>query len=328
MKIVLFSSFLLISLGLISIGSNQPIEGVQFLMGSYSRIEIYGGNRGDLDYAFKVLRRLDDLLSDYNPDSEISLINRAAGTKVFEASDEVVEILDKAVEIARLTNGAFDPTIGAITIGLYGFGRENSTIPDALSLKEATTLVDYRLIEIDGKKVYLKKKGMMLDLGGIGKGYAIDKAVEYLKRREVKSAFVSISGDIKVFGRNYNIGIQDPNNNGVIASFDTGDSDFSISTSGVYNRYIAENGEKAHHLLIPATGRSQKGIKSVTIVSKNGSTFTDGVATAIFILGKEDGIKFLDHRKNIGAFLIFDDNSIYINKAFNHLVNNLQLSRQ
>jgi len=328
MKIVLFSSFLLLNLGLISIGSNQPIEGVQFLMGSYSRIEIYGGNRGDLDDAFKILRRIDDLLSDYNPDSEISLINQTAGTKVFEASNEVVEILDKAVEIARLTNGAFDPTIGAITIGLYGFGRENSTIPDAPSLKEATTLVDYRLLEIDGKKVYLKKKGMMLDLGGIGKGYAIDKAVEYLKRRDVKSAFVSISGDIRVFARNYNISIQDPNNNGVIASFDTGDSDFSISTSGVYNRYIANNGKKAHHLLIPATGKSQKGIKSVTIVSKNGNTFTDGVSTAILILGKEDGIKFLDQRKNIGAFIIFDDNSIYINKAFNHLVNNLQLSRQ
>lgn len=328
MKIVLFSSFLLLSPGLISIGSNQPIEGVQFLMGSYSRIEIYGGTREDLDNAFKVLRRIDDLLSDYNPDSEISLINQTAGTKVFEASDEVVEILDKAVEIARLTNGAFDPTIGAITIGLYRFGRENSTIPDNPSLKEATKLVDYNLLEIDGKKVYLKKKGMMLDLGGIGKGYAIDKAVKYLKSRNVKSAFVSISGDIKVFGRNYNIGIQDPNNNGVIASFDTGDGDFSISTSGDYNRYIAENGKKAHHLLIPATGKSQKGIKSVTIVSKNGSTFTDGVATAIFILGKEDRIKFLDLRKNIGAFIIFDDNNIYINKAFNHLVNNLHFSRR
>ena len=152
-------------------------------MGTYARVNVFGGTDNDIDAAFSKIRDLDNLLSDYKPDSQISQINRSSGKASVEVSDEVKEVLQTALRVAEETKGAFDPTIGALTIGLYHFGRENASVPSDEGIDKAKALVNYRWVRIDGNRVFLEKEGMMLDLGGIGKGFAVDKAVEVLKKR-------------------------------------------------------------------------------------------------------------------------------------------------
>ncbi|MEE8135841.1 MAG: FAD:protein FMN transferase, partial [Thermodesulfobacteriota bacterium] len=175
----------------------EPIERVQLQMGTYARVLIYGGNNKDVNAAFSKIKELDNLLSDYNPKSEISEINNMAGEKAVKVNPQVIEVLEIAKNIASETGGVFDPTIGALTIGVYKFGRESDDEPNIENIDKAKSLVNYKDLIIEGDSVYLKRKGMMIDLGGIGKGYAVEKAVTVLKERGIKRGVVSLSGDLK-----------------------------------------------------------------------------------------------------------------------------------
>ncbi|MEX0999604.1 MAG: FAD:protein FMN transferase, partial [Thermodesulfobacteriota bacterium] len=175
----------------------EPIERVQYQMGTYARVLIYGGNNKDVDAAFAKIKELDNLLSDYNPNSEISEINKMAGVKPVKADAQVIQVLEIAKKVASETDGVFDPTIGALTIRVYRFGRESEVEPDIADIDKAKSLVNYNDLVIEGDNVYLKNKGMMIDLGAIGKGYAVEQAVSVLKARGVKTGVVSLSGDLK-----------------------------------------------------------------------------------------------------------------------------------
>ncbi|MCH7949877.1 MAG: FAD:protein FMN transferase [Candidatus Dadabacteria bacterium] len=292
-------------------------------MGTYARVLIYGGNNKDVDAAFSEIKKLDNLLSDYNPKSEISEINNMAGEKAVKVNPQVIEVLEIAKNIASETGGVFDPTIGALTIGVYRFGRESDDEPNIENIDKAKSLVNYKDLIIDGDSVYLKRKGMMIDLGGIGKGYAVEKAVTVLKERGIKRGVVSLSGDLKVFGDELEIAIKNPGSPGAIATFTTRGDNLAISTSGSYERSVNIQGEVYHHLIVPESGKPGSDFLSLTVVLEGSSTFADAYATALFIMGKDKAIEFLDNHSEIGVFIVYLDRGIYYNKAFTDLVGNL-----
>jgi thiamine biosynthesis lipoprotein len=294
-------------------------------MGTYARVLIYGGNNKDVDAAFSEIKKLDNLLSDYNPKSEISEINNMAGKKAVKVNPQVIEVLEIAKNIASETGGVFDPTIGALTIGVYKFGRESDDEPNIENIDKAKSLVNYKDLIIEGDSVYLKRKGMMIDLGGIGKGYAVEKAVTVLKERGIKRGVVSLSGDLKVFGDELEIAIKNPGSPGAIATFKTGSGDLAISTSGSYERSVNIQGEVYHHLIVPESGKPGSDFLSLTVVLEGSSTLADAYATALFIMGKDKAIEFLDNHGEIGVFIVFPDKKIYYNQTFSDLVNNLKI---
>jgi thiamine biosynthesis lipoprotein len=321
--------FLLLSLSCAAnINSEEaPVERVQFHMGTYARVLIYGGDNQDTEAAFDTIRELDDLLSDYKPESEISRINSMAGKEPVKVSDEVIEVLRAAKSVARETGGSFDPTIGALTIGVYRFGRESGSVPSDEAIENARSLVNYKWLRVGDGRAYLEKEGMMIDLGGIGKGYAVDKAVGTLKDRGVGQGLVSLSGDIRVFGRDTEIGIKNPSDEGTIASFKTGTGDIAISTSGGYERVIDPGGKDYHHLLVPQTGKPGRDFLSVTVVMRGNSALADAYATALFTMGKEKALEFLNSRTDIGFFAVYSGGEIYYNDSFTDIVSDLRVGK-
>ncbi|MBU4321231.1 MAG: FAD:protein FMN transferase [Thermodesulfovibrionales bacterium] len=264
-----------------------------------------------IDKAFGEIEKLDRLLNFFSDSSEVSEINRNAGLKAVAVSPETFAVLEKAVYASGKTDGAFDVTIGSVTT-MWDFHKR--TKPEDKKIKERLPLVNYKNIILNKKSssVYLKKKGMLIDLGGIAKGYAADKAVEALKREGIKSGLVSIAGDIKAFGlkpdsKPWKIGIRNPRaippNPPLVKGGEGGFSDeimatiemtdMAISTSGDYERYFIVDKKRYHHILNPKTGYPAEGCRSVSIIAKDGAV-TDPFSTGIFILGAEKGIKLLE----------------------------------
>ena len=305
---------------------HEPIERVQYHMGTYASVQIQGGSNQDVDAAFNKIKELDNLLSDYNPDSEISEINNMAGEKSVKVDPQVVQVLEMAKDVASETDGIFDPTIGALTIGVYQFGREQGDVINIREADKAKSLVNYRDLLINGDHVLLKKKGMMIDLGGIGKGFAVEEAVGVLKNRGVNSGIVSLSGDIKVFGESVDIYIQSPYGEGTVAKFKTGNGGLAISTSGSYQRFVDLDGKRYHHLVAPETGRPESDFLSLTVVTDGNSAIADAYATALFIMGKDKSIDFISRHNNIGVFIVFSNGEIYYNDTFSFLVKDLEVN--
>ena len=294
-------------------------------MGTHARIVLYDGTNDDIDDAFSKMRYLEGLMSDYDQKSELSQVNRYAGKKLVDISDELKQVLEISIEVARETEGAFDPTIGALTIGFYGFGRDDSTLRKFNNLNEARKLVDYRLLSLHDNEAFLEQEGMMLDLGGIGKGFAVDKAVDLLERRGVTKGSVSISGDLRVFGNNQIVYIKHPRKEGFIASFTNGGKDLSISTSGDYERKVKVGGKSYHHILVPDLGSSGNDFQSITLVMEGNSAVADAYSTALFAMGRKRAINFLENHRNVGAFIVFSDGGIFYNETFEELVTEFRL---
>lgn len=272
--------------------------------------------RNAVDKAYRELDRLAKLLNFYSEDSEVSAINRHAGDKPVKVSGETLEIIEKALYASKNTEGAFDITVGPV-VKLWDF--KNRVIPDAEQIKEKSKIIGYKNIIVDkaASTVLLEKKGMQIDLGGIIKGYAADKAVAVLKANGIKAGIVAAAGDIKTFGKrhdenSWSVGIRNPRQgkggDEIIAVVKL--SNQAISTSGDYERYFEKNGIRYHHIIDPKTGHPAYGCQSVTIVAKE-SAIADAFATGIFVLGPQKGIEALN-RLGIDAIIIDRNGKVYI----------------
>jgi len=219
--------------------------------------------------------------SAYQENSLLSQINRASGVKSVVCTPQEIEIFQKALEIAKLSDGKFDPTIGALTQGLYGFGMKDSKMPSESQLQTRKKLVSYKFIEINKSEIYLKHKGMQLDLGAIGKGYVADKIIEHLIDRGASKALVCVGGEICTFGKKYKIAIRDPFSHNNISLVTTSKTPLTLSTSGDYERFIGSR--KNHHILDTQSAKQQHFYSSVTLL-KNGidATTLDAIATIVF----------------------------------------------
>lgn len=272
------------------------------LMDTYVTISVVAGSgeraESAIDKAFLEIERFGHKVNFFSKDSEISLINREAGVKEVRVSPETMDLIKRAVSIAGKTGGAFDPTIGSV-MKLWDF-HEGIKPPDE-EIRSALPLVNYRNVRIDEEKstVFLEKKGMMLDLGGIAKGYAADLGVASLRKEGIASGIVAVAGDIRTFGLKpdgglWNIGLRNPRqkdeSDELIARMHLGGK--AISTAGDYERFFMADGKRYHHLLDPSTGYPADCCRSVSVVSDEG-VLSDAFSTAVFILGPDRGLSLL-----------------------------------
>ena len=262
--------------------------------------------------AMEECRRYERLLSRTIEGSDVWWINHAEGAPV-EVSDDTAAILKCAIKIGDLSNGAFDVTIAPVST-LWDFTSEKAVLPDAEQIAKAAELVDYLKIELDGNTVRLPA-GMMIDLGGIAKGYIADRIRIYLEERGVKHAILSFGGNViaigmKPDGSQWTIGIQDIDRPTGDPMLKTRSSGGSVVTSGIYERGFDLDGIRYHHLLSPDTGWPvQNELASVTILSDS-SMEGDALSTAAFVLGREAGMKLIESLDGIEAVFIARDRSV------------------
>jgi FAD:protein FMN transferase len=272
-----------------------------------------------MDKTFSEINRFGDHINFYSDRSELAEINRNAGIHAIKVSPETLDVIGKAVFAAEHSGGAFDPTIGPV-VKLWDFLKKNK--PTEIEIAHALPLVKYKdiLIDTTDATVFLKRRGMMIDLGGIAKGYAADLAVESLKKEGILSGLVSIAGDIRTFGvkpdnNPWTIGIKNPRQTGekdeIVAKIRL--SDKAISTSGDYERYFIAEDKRYHHLLDPKTGMPASGCRSVSIVTDK-AVDTDAFSTAVFILGPEKGMKLVEEM-GIDAMIIDSNGTIHMTNA-------------
>ncbi len=284
---------LLILLAFISLSFSQ--EKLFHLMGTYALIELPEGKEYQ---AYRYMRSLEEKLSDYMENSEILRINKSAGLGCEKASEETLEVIKKALEISKKTYGFFDITVGAYTINY----RRKGLIGE----EEAKRLIDYRKVKVEDDRVCLLEKGMAIDLGGIGKGYAVQKVYERFK---TPWGFISIAGDLRVWGHKRLLAIFNPINNSLLAE-GYNSKDLCLSTGGNYLRKHIIGKENS---LLQAT------------VAYHDCTITDALETALLAMDDESRERFIRENPHIGVFLLFKDGSFFINRAFMEYFESLKI---
>lgn len=292
-------------------------------LGTLNTITIYFEN----EYSQKVnmtinkieesINDLDDRLSVFKSTSEINIINKNAGIEFKKVSNETFEIIKLAKEYGKATNGAFDITTKPLT-DLWKKDKIKNTIPPYKQIENCLKNVNYNDIKLDKNKqsVMLKNKGQEIDLGGIAKGYIIDKIKLILKDNNFNNAIINLGGTVSSIGEYRNIGVRNPfmpinkcGENNFFATINSIDED--IVTSGSYEQYYKLNDEIYHHILNPKTGYPTKTeLISVTLVGENGAEL-DSLATGCFILGLEKSVELIKS-KNINAIFVLNDGKIYI----------------
>ena len=301
----------------------DPYSDEQFLLGTYVRIRVYDeGKESALKPAFDRVKELGDKITINQKGSEIDEVNEQAGIKPVKVSDDVYTLVKRAYEYSQDSQGGFDMAIGAIT-QLWRIGFDDARKPSQEEIDQALKLVDYHKIELNDKEktVYLKEKGMIIDLGAIAKGYITDEVVKVLKKQGVTTAIVDLGGNVYVLGhsprgenQDWTVGIQDPNmaRGSVLGSIK--ERNKTLVTSGIYERYLEVDGKKYHHLFDPKTGYPfDNDIASVTIITDK-SIDGDGLSTAVLSMGVKKGLEYVESELNNGTEAIFvtKDDKVYV----------------
>jgi thiamine biosynthesis lipoprotein len=288
--------------------------GNRFELTVIARDETWAMDR--IDAGVAEIRRIEKLLTTFHEDSETSLINRNAGVAPVEVSRETFDLIDRSVRISRLTQGAFDITYGSIDKRLWNFDVTITALPDKDIARRMVRLINYRNVLLDREQctVFLKEKGMRIGFGGIGKGYAAERAKMIMMAMDVDSGIVNASGDLAIWGYQpdgspWTIGIVDPNTRGQIFSY-LNVTNLAVATSGNYEKYALINGKKYSHTINPRTGLPVTGIKSVTILCPN-AEFADAIATPVMIMGIRAGLDLINQLNDVEAIVIDDDDQIY-----------------
>jgi thiamine biosynthesis lipoprotein len=279
------------------------------VMGTAISVELWCDERAAGEAAITAvmdeMHRIDRAMSPHKADSELSRINREAGTSAVRVTAEMARLIVRANEFAELSAGAFDITYAAVG-HLYDY-RERIR-PSEAALAEARAAVGWRHLVLDTQAgtVRFARPGMRIDLGGFAKGHAVDNATAILRRRGIAHAMVSAGGDSRVIGdrrgRPWTIGVRDPRRPGQVAAM-LPLEDVSISTSGDYERYFDADGVRFHHVIDPATGRSPSGIQSVTILADDGLT-SEALSKIVFVLGVERGMALVESQAGIDAVVV------------------------
>jgi len=253
----------------------------------------------------QTIEKMDDLFSTYKPDSEISRLNQMAGKGEVAVSKETFEILHIAKELQKQTDGNFDISLQAL-IDLWGIGKKNDFIPQK---KDIDSLLqerseEYLILDEKRQTAFLTNQRQKIDLGSIAKGYAVDKTIRFLKKKEVKEAIINFGGTIYAIGNPKKIGIQNPFQKTGIYLGTLVLEDMAAVTSGFYEQYFTKNKRDYHHILNPKTGNPvDNSLASITLIGKH-ATDLDAITTAVYVLGIEAGSTLLNDRKLEGIFVL------------------------
>lgn len=268
------------------------------------------------------VRRIEKLLTTYDNSSQTNLINSRAGIGPTQVDDEVIDLIDRSIKISSLTQGAFDITYGSLDKRFWNFDKTMTSLPDPAEAKEAVKLINFRNILLDKNEqtVFLKEKGMRIGFGGIGKGYAADRAKTVMQQAGVESGIVNAAGDLTVWGtqpdgKPWTIGIADPEKKDMpFASLQL--TNTSVATSGNYEKFVVIQGIKYSHTIDPKTGYPVRGIKSTTVICPS-AEIADAMATPITVMGIKAGLNLVNQVKNIACIIIDDNDSIYTSNNIN-----------
>jgi thiamine biosynthesis lipoprotein len=268
------------------------------------------------------MRHIDATMSPYKPDSELSRINREAAHEPVQISQEMVDILAKSIEFSKLSDGAFDITFSSVG---YLYDYRKHTKPTDAEIAKALPAISYRHLQLDAQKRTIRydREGVRIDLGGIAKGWAVDRSIEILKARGITNAMVMAGGDSRLLGdkrgRPWNVGIRNPFKRGeVIAVLPLQDT--AMSTSGDYERYFDEGGVRYHHIIDPKTGKSASKVHSVTVLATTATT-TEGLTKSIFVKGPEAGMRLIEGMPGVEAIIIDASGNMLYSKGLQHLAN-------
>ena len=289
----------------------------QLLMGTLVDISVAGNSISRdvkataISEAFERMKQIDDAMSGYKHTSEVSAVNNFADVRPIQVSADMMNVIKRADEINKITEGAFDITVGPL-VELWGFGTKGAVLkmPQDEDINQALKLTGMRRLKIDyaKKTVGFSASGMKIDLGGIATGYAVDCAIEVLKENGIKNAMINAGGDIFCIGegprgRGWRIGIQHPRiKNELLGTVYLKDK--AISTSGDYERFFFWNGKRVSHIIDPRTGRTVTDTPaSVSIIAPDCIT-ADALSTAIFVLGPDEGIKFLNKMRPVEGMIV------------------------
>ena len=290
------------------------------LMGNRFEISVLSNNEQwateCIAAAITEISRIERLLTTYSDDSQTNKINNNAGIAPVKVDKEVFDLIERSLKISSLTQGAFDISYGSIDKRLWNFDKEMTSLPDEKNAKELVRLINYKNILLDKENctVFLKEKGMRIGFGGIGKGYAAEKAKHLLKEKGVQSGIVNAAGDLTAWGLQANgkpwtIGIANPESKQ--HSFSSLNiTDMAVATSGNYEKFVIINGKKYSHTIDPKTGLPVSGIKSVTIINPN-AEIADAMATPVMIMGIKVGLDMVNQIKGLACLIIDDQNKIY-----------------
>jgi thiamine biosynthesis lipoprotein len=274
---------------------------------------------------FAEMKRLDREMTTWTPDSEVSRINTAAGVAAVEVSDETLAVIARALDVSKRSGGVFDITVGAFK-GLWKFDEDmDGTLPDPAEVKARLARIGWKDVVLDPKKktVFLRRKGMAITLGGIAKGYAVDKCVALLRGRGFVDFIMQAGGDMFVAGKKgatpWGVGIRDPRGPRDAFFAFAPVEDHSFSTSGDYERGFVKDGVRYHHILDPHTGQPARLTRSVTIRAKDAFT-ADAWSKVLFIEGWEKAMPLVEKLDDFAAVFVDDQNQVHISKGLTGVI--------
>lgn len=265
-----------------------------------------------VEQVYAEVERINQLMSTYIEDSQISMINRYAADEPVAVRDELFQLIRRSLDISVLTLGAFDITYDSV--GQH-YDFRNRLRPDATTVAEARQLIDYRRVLLDqaAGTIRFDRPGVRINLGGIAKGYVVERGVELLRAAGVANAIVTAGGDSRLLGdrrgQPWMVGIRDPRNEDQVAISVPLENE-AISTSGDYERYFEDEGVRYHHILSPSTGEPASGVRSATVFGPD-AVITDALSTSVFVMGVDQGLRLIATLPDYDSIVIDDDGQIY-----------------
>lgn len=305
-----------------TIFGQQPFKKSLELMGCHFEITVVAKDSmtafRQINIAVAEISRIEKLISSWDDYSQTSKINRNAGIKPVKVDAELFQLIKRALKISKLTNGAFDITYASMD-KVWFFDGSMTEMPSEELIKNSVEKVGYQNIVLDEKNqtVFLKIKGMKIGFGGIGKGYAADKAKALLQKEGVVSGIINASGDLNAWGTQPNdkkwlVAIVNPLNKEKVFSWMPVNNS-AVVTSGNYEKYVKFNNVLYTHIIDPRTGYPSKGILSVTIFTKT-AELADALATSVFVMGGDIGVDFIDQLKGVECIIIDENNKMITSK--------------
>ncbi len=265
-----------------------------------------------VEAVFAETARIDELMSTYKVSSRITVVNEFAAERPVDAGRELYDLIERSLDVSVLTHGAFDITYESV--GQHYDFRERVR-PDAETIERERERIDYRLVELDSgsNSVRFSKPGVRINLGGIAKGYVVERGIDILRRRGVTNAIVTAGGDSRLLGdrrgRPFMVGIRDPRVEGEVAISVPLENE-AISTSGDYERYFEQDGVRYHHIIQPSTGKPAAGVHSATVIGPD-AVMTDALSTSVFVMGVDRGLRLIAGLPDYESIVIDEDGQIY-----------------
>ncbi|MCH9696083.1 MAG: FAD:protein FMN transferase [Gammaproteobacteria bacterium] len=292
------------------VGDKRPMMGTEVTVYLWSDDADKG--QALVEEIFQEVARIDRLMSTYKDGSEISEINRSAANSPLVVGQELLHLIRRSLDISVLTQGAFDITYDSV--GQHYDFRLNQR-PDEATIQSELERTDYRLVELDDRAatIFFQREGVRINLGGIAKGYVVERGIDILRCKGVRNAIVTAGGDSRLLGdrrgRPWMVGIRDPRADGEVA-ISVPLEDEAISTSGDYERFFDEDGIRYHHIIRPGTGTPASGVHSATVFGPD-AVLTDALSTSVFVMGVDKGLRLIATLPDYESIVIDAEGLVY-----------------